>query len=117
MGWNRLEICDNVPFRSSAADLLLARAGVEESKMVSRRINPRCIGSAVLLCALILICSASAQFETRGSYVADSTNRPSAIAVGDFNHDGILDLAVASGCCSGGGVSILLGREIGRAHV
>jgi hypothetical protein len=65
------------------------------------------------LCALTFSTSALAQFETRGSYVADASSVPSAIAVGDFNHDGILDLAVVSGCCPGGGVSILLGRGDG----
>jgi hypothetical protein len=56
---------------------------------------------------------ASAQFETRGAFLAESDSCPSAIAVGDFNRDGILDLAVASGCCPGAGVSILLGRGDG----
>ena len=70
------------------------------------------IGLAAL-CALLLSTSALAQFETRGVFLAESDSVPSAIAVGDFNRDGVLDLAVASGCCPGGGVSILLGRGDG----
>ena len=38
---------------------------------------------------------------------------PYSVAVGDFNHDGIPDLAVAAGCCPNGGVSILLGNGDG----
>lgn len=54
-----------------------------------------------------------AQLETRGTFVADPSAHPLAIAVGDFNHDGIPDLAVVSDCCSQAGVSILLGRGDG----
>ena len=51
------------------------------------------------------------QFETRGQFTA--SHRPYSIAVGDFNHDGILDLAVATACCPNGGVYILLGNGDG----
>jgi hypothetical protein len=60
---------------------------------------------------LATVTRASAQFETRGSFFVGSI--PHAIAVGDFNHDGYLDLAVAFTCCPNGGVSILLGRGDG----
>jgi hypothetical protein len=70
---------------------------------------------AVLIAAYFIGFSslADAQLETRGSFVADSASSPSAIAVGDFNHDGNLDLAVVSGCCPNSGVSILLGKGDG----
>jgi hypothetical protein len=54
---------------------------------------------------------ASAQFETRSRFLTEET--PYSIAVGDFNHDGILDVAVAAVCCPNGGVSILLGNGDG----
>jgi hypothetical protein len=70
---------------------------------------------AVLVAAHLLgfISLAEAQFETRGTFIADSPARANAIAVGDFNHDGKLDLAVVSSCCPNGGVSILLGKGDG----
>lgn len=57
--------------------------------------------------------SASAQFETRGSFTALSNSSAISAASGDFNQDGIPDLAVVSWCCPGGGVSILLGNGDG----
>jgi len=63
--------------------------------------------------ALIVACAASAapiasaQFESRST--TPIGNRPLSIAVGDFNRDGIKDLAVADGVC----VWILLGNGDG----
>lgn len=79
----------------------------------------RSAGKGVLLVGLIVpfilawSVSARAQFETRGRFIAESNSRPWAIAVGDFNHDGKLDLAVVSGCCPSSGVTILLERGDG----
>jgi hypothetical protein len=64
-------------------------------------------------CALATGTHAAAQFEERGQFLAQSGSSPTSIATGDFNHDGILDLAVVSYCCSGTGVSILAGRGDG----
>lgn len=64
-------------------------------------------------CVLGFVSVAEAQFETRGTFVADFRSSPNAIAVGDFNHDGNLDLAVVNSCCPNGGVSILLGKGDG----
>jgi VCBS repeat protein/ASPM-SPD-2-Hydin domain-containing protein/FG-GAP repeat protein len=68
------------------------------------------LGSALLI-ACVVVAPASAQFETRGRFLAEET--PYSIAVGDFNHDGILDLAVAAACCPNGGISVLLGNGDG----
>jgi hypothetical protein len=58
-----------------------------------------------------MIAVASAQFETRGSFVANHT--PYSVAVADFNHDGILDLAVAAAGSYTDTVVILLGNGDG----
>jgi hypothetical protein len=67
--------------------------------------------SRVALAALCILAYgpvALAQFETRG--ISTAQFDPYAIATGDFNHDGKLDLAVLSDCC---GLSILLGNGDG----
>ncbi len=66
-----------------------------------------------LACLLLAAQAAVAQFETRGSFVALPGSFAYSAAVGDFNHDGKLDLAVVTYCCAGSGVSILLGNGDG----
>jgi hypothetical protein len=70
-------------------------------------------GLFLLLCVLALRVPSLAQFEARGQFLAQSGSGPVSVAVGDFNHDGILDLAVVSDCCAGTGVAILMGRGDG----
>jgi len=68
--------------------------------------------SAVAFIYLIALQSvALAQFETRGNSVAQA--EPGAIAIGDFNHDGKLDLAVAAEAADKNNIAILLGRGDG----
>ncbi len=54
---------------------------------------------------------ASAQFEVRGDFSA--LGAPFAIAVGDFNHDGTPDLAIAAGGDYKDDVAVLLGHGDG----
>ena len=61
----------------------------------------------VLVLGLASPPSALGQFETRGQFLA--RNSPFSIAVGDFNHDGNLDLAVAAAGPYTDNVSILFG--------
>ena len=67
---------------------------------------------------LLLTTPLCAQFEPRVDYAAGPT--PFSVAVGDFNGDGIPDLAVVnSGAGPGNGISILLGNGDGtfKTHV
>ncbi len=64
----------------------------------------------LLVCALSTIIPAAAQFETRS--VTPSVFFPLGAAVGDFNHDGKLDLAVST-CNVDNQVSVMLGNGDG----
>jgi hypothetical protein len=48
----------------------------------------------MLIAVLCLVSSAAAQFETRTTM--PTLQQPESIAIGDFNHDGKLDMAVAA---------------------
>src|SRR6266568_2528953 len=63
-----------------------------------------------VFCVFGLIPSACAQFETRASFPV--LEEPFSVAVGDFNRDGKLDLAVAS-ILTTTQVSVLLGNGDG----
>jgi FG-GAP-like repeat/Abnormal spindle-like microcephaly-assoc'd, ASPM-SPD-2-Hydin len=65
----------------------------------------------LFILVIIFACPLFGQFETRASLTVQTY--PYRAAVGDFNRDGNLDLAVVSGCCPSGGVSILLGNGDG----
>ena len=61
----------------------------------------------------ILLGSGTGTFTTKGSYAFSVITTSTAIAVGDFNGDGILDLAVSGSTATGGAVDILQGDGTG----
>jgi hypothetical protein len=69
--------------------------------------------SAVLAIVLALASRAIAQLETRDSFATATT--PLAVVVGDFNHDGIMDIATAS-VTQGPEVQVFLGIGNGTFH-
>jgi len=64
----------------------------------------------ILIALLALVTPAAAQFETRTT--VSTLQQPESIAVGDFNHDGKLDLAIAA-YLGGDQVAVLLGNGDG----
>jgi hypothetical protein len=69
------------------------------------------VARVALLAALMASNSAQAQFETRSIFTGGDV-RPFSLAVGDFNRDGIPDVAVAN-LSGNGSVEILLGNGDG----
>ena len=69
-----------------------------------------CTAALAAFCVINFSAPATAQFEARGAY--PTLEYPNSIAVGDFNHDGKLDLAVACRLRSSQ-VSVLLGNGDG----
>jgi hypothetical protein len=65
---------------------------------------------ALAACCLVFTTAATGQLETRDSFSTATT--PLAVAVGDFNHDGIMDVATAS-VSEGPEVQVFLGKGNG----
>jgi hypothetical protein len=74
--------------------------------MISRVAYMRFLAVVVTLATPLL-----AQFETRASFVAN--NEPSCIGLGDFNHDGKIDMAVVAGGSNTNTIAIMLGNGDG----
>ncbi len=74
---------------------------------------PKILKTCVLILAAVVAVAplARAQFESRGSFVAN--NSPSCVGIGDFNHDGKLDLAVVAGGSNTNTIAIMLGNGDG----
>lgn len=70
------------------------------------------IAMIALLCVAVAGTQAFAQFETRAIFNTGNYDRPDAFVVGDFNRDGILDVAVV-GYYRTGRVTIFLGNGDG----
>ena len=82
----------------------------EDKELTLERLRPKkWIALLIFGCAANLGLIGQAQFETRGNFPIQES--PGTIAVGDFNHDGKLDLAVAAFYT--GKVAVLLGKGDG----
>jgi FG-GAP-like repeat/Abnormal spindle-like microcephaly-assoc'd, ASPM-SPD-2-Hydin len=73
--------------------------------------NLSAVRFSILVIALGIPSLLKAQFETRESLVAN--NSPSCVGIGDFNHDGKVDLAVVAGGSNENTIAIMLGNGDG----
>jgi FG-GAP-like repeat/Abnormal spindle-like microcephaly-assoc'd, ASPM-SPD-2-Hydin len=73
----------------------------------------RRLTAALALCVAAFPVTASAQFETRGTFPLQPGSEPFAAAPGDFNHDGKLDTVLVDFFTVPGNVAVLLGNGDG----